>query len=215
MDDHSYATRRRAVLLGIGAALIVILGPALLGSKGGDPCAGAGREAALAPAVEPGTRLRVEGLVFAPDGTTPVEGVVVYAYQTDVTGRYTTVPGGTPRLRGYMKTDRDGRFSYDTIRPGSYPGGRNPAHVHHQLWGAGYPAQWASDLLFDDDPLVPASDRRRSEALGPFAFVRPVEPHAAHGGLVKIRLLLKAAGDRFEGGTRHGIDGCAHTRPGD
>ena len=208
MDDRP--TRRPILALGPIFLAATILPPALLGSPKEDPCIRAGREAVLAPAGEPGERLRVEGLVFAPDGTTPVEGAIVYAYQTDATGRYSTPPARTPRLRGFMKTDRDGRFFYDTIRPGSYPGGRNPAHVHHQVWGAGYPAQWASDLLFDDDPLVTESERRRSEALGRFSFVKPVGKHPALGPLVKIQLRLKTTRDRFEAGTRHGIDVCPH-----
>jgi protocatechuate 3,4-dioxygenase beta subunit len=146
--------------------------------------------------------------VLGPDGE-PREGVVVYAYQTDATGVYAP-PGRPPRLRAFMKTGRDGRFAYDTIRPGSYPGTRNPAHVHHQLWGGGYPPQWANDLLFDDDPLVPAAERRRSDALGPFGFVRRVEEHPLHGRLVKLRLRLEPTGGRFEAGTRHGLDACRH-----
>ena len=208
MDDRP--NRRPVLVLCLVFLAAAVLPPALLGSPKEDPCARAGREAVLAPSSEPGERLRVEGLVFAPDGTTPVEGAIVYAYQTDATGRYSTPPARTPRLRGFMKTDREGRFSYDTIRPGSYPGGRNPAHVHHQVWGAGYPAQWASDLLFDGDPLVPEAERRRSDALGRFSFVKPVGKRPAHGPLVKIQLRLKTTGDRFEAVTRHGIDDCAH-----
>lgn len=212
MDDLAFPTRRRLLSLGLGAAAAAWARP-LLGSRDADPCHGATAEARLAPPGEPGTPLHVEGLLFAPDGTTPAAGVVVYAYQTDATGVYAP-PGRPPRLRAFMKTGPDGRFAYDTIRPGSYPGTRNPAHVHHQLWGAGYPPQWASDLLFDDDPLLPAAERRRSEALGPFAFVRPVEEHPRHGRLVKLRLRLKPTGDRFESNTRHGLDACRHAGGG-
>ncbi len=210
MDELSLPTRRRLLALGLGAAVAAWTRP-LAASRGADPCLDAGPGARLAPPGEPGTPLRVEGLVFAPDGEIPAAGVVVYAYQTDATGVYAP-PGRPPRLRAWMRTGPDGRFSYDTVRPGSYPGTRNPAHVHHQLWGAGYPPQWANDLLFDDDPLVPEAERRRSEALGPFAFVRRVEEHPLHGRIVKLRLRLrlKAAGDRFGPGTRHGLDACRH-----
>lgn len=207
MDDRKVPTRRRLIALGLGAA--AAWGGRLLASREEDPCRGARPDARLAPHGEPGAPLHVEGLLFGPDGTTPAAGVVVYAYQTDAAGVY-AAPGRPPRLRAYMRTSAEGRFAYDTIRPASYPGTRSPAHVHHQLWGGGWPAQWANDLLFDDDPLVPASERRRSEALGPFAFVRPVEEHPRHGPLVKIRLRLKPAGDRFESNTRHGLDGCDH-----
>ena len=206
MDDRSRTTRRRILALGLGAAAAT-WADALFASRDDDPCTLARPEGRLAAAGEPGTRLRVEGLVFAPDGTTPAAGVFVYAYQTDATGVYAPA-GRPPRLRGWMRTDSDGRFAYDTIRPAPYPGGRNPAHVHHQLWGAGWPAQWGNDLLFEDDPLVPEAERRRSASLGAFAFVRPVVEHPLHGPLAKLRLRLKPTGDRFEEGTRHGLEPC-------
>lgn len=209
MSDHTVSTRHRLLTLCLGSLAAAAIGTSLLGAKGDNPCSLAGPEATLAGPDEPGDRLRVEGLVFAPDGTTPAAGVVVYAYQTDASGRYDGGPGRSLRLRGYMRTDRDGRFAYDTIRPAPYPGGNIAAHVHHQLWGGGYPAQWAADLLFDDDPLVTAEERRRSAALGPFANVRPAENYEHHGRLVvKIRLQLETSGDRFEDSTRHGLAAC-------
>lgn len=206
--------RRRLLHLGLGALGAVLL-PAGAPARASRerPCDSAGPEARLAPEGEPGAPLRVEGLLFAPDGVTPAAGVVVYAFQTDVTGLYSRRQGEAPRLRGWMLTDANGRFAYRTIRPGSYPGGRNPAHVHHQLWGNGYPPQWSQDLLFDDDPLIGASERARSEALGPFANVRKVERAPAGEGLVRIRLRLKATGDRFEGNTRHGLEPCGVEAP--
>lgn len=212
MYDHPVPTRRRILALGLGAAAATWAG-SLLASRDDDPCARATPNARLAPPGEPGSRLRVEGLVFAPDGTTPAAGVVVYAYQTDATGVYAP-PGRPPRLRAWMRTRPDGRFAYDTIRPAPYPGGRNPAHVHHQIWGAAWPAQWGNDLLFEDDPLVPDAERRRSASLGAFAHVRGIEDHPLHGPLVKLRLRLKATGDRFEDGTRHGLEACRHAGGG-
>jgi hypothetical protein len=38
------------------------------------------------------------------------------AFQTDVTGVYNRERGAPPRLRGYMKTDAEGRF---TTTPGA------------------------------------------------------------------------------------------------
>src|SRR5262245_51909385 len=143
----SSAVSRRAVLLS-GAA---ILGgwPARLRAapdQGSGPCATASPAAVIASASEPGPRLLVRGRLFAPDGERPAAGALVYASQTDATGVYNPDRNAPPRLRGYMKTDADGRFEYETIRPGSYPGTRNPAHVHHQAWGGGWPAQWLGDL---------------------------------------------------------------------
>jgi protocatechuate 3,4-dioxygenase beta subunit len=173
---------------------------------GQGPCATATPRAVLAGASEPGTRLLVRGRLFTADGERPAAGAILYAYQTDATGVYNT-KAGPPRLRGFMKTDADGRFEYDTIRPGSYPGTANAAHVHHQAWGGGFPAQWISDLNFADDPFVSAADRARSEAGGRFAWVR--SPRREGDRLViDLNLRLKAEGTRFDAGILHGREAC-------
>jgi protocatechuate 3,4-dioxygenase beta subunit len=161
----------------------------------------------IAAESEPGPPLLVEGAVYAPDGETPAAGVVLYVYQTGLDGIYNPNRGGIPRLRGYMKTDAAGRFSYRTIRPGSYPNSRIPAHVHTQLWGGGYDPQWNRDLNFADDPFVSESDKRDSAAAGRFAWICAAKPDAA--GLLRCthNLKLKPHGDSFESNTRHGLDG--------
>lgn len=107
--------------------------------------------ARIAPETEPGQPLAISGTVYAPDGQTPAPGVIVYAYHTDANGLYRPdkrrdLP---PRLRGWARTDAHGRFEFRTIRPAPYPGREVPAHVHFQLWGAGYPRQWTEDLHTD------------------------------------------------------------------
>lgn len=163
----------------------------------------------LAPPGEPGEPLLVRGRVFAPDGETPVPGVVLYVYQTDAEGRYAPPLRRTPRLRGWVRTDQAGRYEYRTIRPGSYPGRRAAAHVHVQLWGAGYEPQYGNDLLFADDPFLPDRDRERSREAGAFAHV--CEPERAAGGelLCTHDHRLKPQGDELDPSTRHGLDAPA------
>ncbi len=147
------------------------------------------------------------GQVFRPDGATPAAGVVVYAFHTGAAGSYDTNSAGRPRRDAFMRTDAQGRFELNTGMPGAYSDGREPAHVHVQLWGGGAPAQWAEDVLFKDDPLLPDEVRTRSRAAGQFAWVSdaPLE-----GGVrvVHRSIRLKAQGDRFERVTRHGLDVC-------
>jgi protocatechuate 3,4-dioxygenase beta subunit len=128
-----------------------------------------GSEATLVPDGEPGEPLTIEGTVFAPDGETPVSGVVVYAYNTDAQGYYRPDKGvWPPRLHAWVKTDARGHFTLHTIRPGHYPNMRIPAHVHTQLWGAGFPFQYSGELHFADDPMITSADREQAARLGKF-----------------------------------------------
>lgn len=110
--------------------------------------------ARIAPAGEPGTPLVVHGRVLRADGRTPAPNVVVFAYQTDATGVYNRAGARGWRLKGWAKTDANGRFEFHTIRPGSYPRSRTPAHIHLTLEGPGVPRRWAPELQFADDPFV-------------------------------------------------------------
>jgi hypothetical protein len=202
--------RRRAWVYGAAAVALALGAAAALVAHGQRQARLAGHDApsaiVIAPAGEPGERLVVRGQVFSPDGTTPVPGVVLYAYHTDATGHYARL-GWTPRLRGWMRTDAEGRYEYRTIRPGAYPGRDTPAHVHVQLWGAGYEPQSSQDLLFADDALLPATERERSRAAGRFAHVCAPERSAAGELLCIHNHRLKPKGDRFEENIRHGLEG--------
>jgi protocatechuate 3,4-dioxygenase beta subunit len=149
--------------------------------------------------------LVVGGRVFQPDGKTPASGVVLYVYHTDASGVYARERGAPPRLRGWLRTDAEGRYEYRTIRPAPYPGGSEAAHVHTQLWGDDVPPQWGTTLLFADDPLVRPAERRRSADLGRFAFV--CAPAKGPGGAQRCShdLRLRREGDEFEAVTRHGL----------
>jgi protocatechuate 3,4-dioxygenase beta subunit len=212
MNENPEWNRRHVLLLGGVLAAGGFGGlrgiAAALSRSGGNPCDRATWSAKLAGPNEPGEPLHVTGRVLAPDGVTPAAGVTFYAYHTDARGHYSRWPGSTPRLRGWMKTGPDGRYEYKTIRPGAYPGRTNAAHIHTQFWGAGVPPQYGTDLLFQGDPLLTEEERRRSDALGRFAFIRPAERdgngmwHATHD------IRLKSLGDRFEDNTMHGLEPC-------
>lgn len=173
--------------------------------KRSDPGRELGVAARLSPPTEPGERFDIRGRVLAPDGKTPASGVIVYAYNTDIRGLYAATAGQAPRIRGWMRTDANGRFHATTIRPGAYPSGSTPAHVHFQLWGGGHPAQWSSTMLFDGDPMVASREIEKSRSEGRFGFVRPVI-RDRDGWRASIELRLKPRGDRFERSIRHGID---------
>ena len=87
--------------------------------------------ARIAPTSEPGSPLVIRGKVLNVDGS-PAANAIVFGYQTDKGGLYDKPENGPHswRLRGWVKTDKDGSFTFETIRPGSYPNSNNPPHVH-------------------------------------------------------------------------------------
>jgi protocatechuate 3,4-dioxygenase beta subunit len=125
---------------------------------------------------EPGEPLIVSGTIYSPDGKQPLPGINLYIYQTDATGRYTTSGGDNrnTRIHGVMRTDAQGRYEFRTIKPGSYPNSRNPAHIHAYVSGPGYPEYWIDEYLFADDPFVKDEDKQKSAGLGNFAPVLKV-----------------------------------------
>jgi protocatechuate 3,4-dioxygenase beta subunit len=123
------------------------------------------------PDKEPGEPLIISGTIYSPDGKQPLEGITLYVYQTDATGVYTTTGGenrGT-RIRGVMKTNAQGRYEFRTIKPGSYPNSRNPAHIHAYVSGPGYPEYWIDEYHFTDDPYLSDADKQTAKAQGSFS----------------------------------------------
>jgi protocatechuate 3,4-dioxygenase beta subunit len=140
--------------------------------------------ARMAPEGEPGERLVVEGTVRGAGGE-PLAGVSVFAYQTGADGIYGPQGSSDPRLRVHLRTDQRGRYRFETVRPGSYPGTRVAAHIHFHVTPPGG-RERVSEVVFEGDRFVTTQMRAN-----PFFVVRPVERGAGGAGHVTYDVAIE------------------------
>ncbi len=95
----------------------------------------------LAPKDARNETILVRGRIL--DGESkPVADVTVFAYHTDHDGKY-----HEDAFRGTVRTDGEGRYAFETSRPGGY----GPApHIHFEVSGAGIRSTRANFRLVDD-----------------------------------------------------------------
>ncbi|MDZ4713996.1 MAG: intradiol ring-cleavage dioxygenase [Cytophagales bacterium] len=113
---------------------------------------------------EPGEPLVISGTIFKRDGKTPAQGVILYVYHTNTQGNYVAAKGQTNgrrhgHLRGWVKTDERGCYTFSTIRPGSYPNRRDPQHIHPIIKEASGVYYWIDAFLFEDDPKLTEKEK--------------------------------------------------------
>lgn len=132
-------------------AVCEVTGPDALGPFWED---GAPLRTVLAAANEPGDRTFVEGVVYAPDCETPLADALVDVWHADTDGNYHAA-GQQYRLRGQMRTDAQGRYAFESIRPGHYSG--RPRHYHFNVSAAGH-VPLTTQLYFVGDPNLGDND---------------------------------------------------------
>ena len=138
----------------------------------GEAPAAPGWDVRIAAPEEPGEALVLSGTVFVADGRSPAPGVILYLYHTNAGGIYPKRGDETGNgrrhgyLRGWLRTDERGRYRFTTIRPGSYPGGTEPAHIHVVVKEPGKDETYLDDFNFEDDPLVTPAYRARLRRRG-------------------------------------------------
>lgn len=102
------------------------------------------------------TKLKVTGTIYRPDGRTPAEGIILYIYHTNAQGVYPRRGDETGwgrrhgYLRGWIRTEADGRYTFYTQKPGSYS--RNPAHIHPIILEPDGKYYYLSEYVFEGDP---------------------------------------------------------------
>lgn len=161
---------------------VVMLASTVAGQGIHEAPAGAPSTGQMSPKDEPGQPLTVSGTVADANGA-PISGASLYVYQTDHEGYYGVKPASdnrNPRLKLFLRSDAKGAFSFGTVKPGSYPNSRIPAHIHFEVIAKGHPAR-VFEIVFEGDPFL--TDRMKSD---PAFSVRPIEK-----GRVTERIALR------------------------
>jgi protocatechuate 3,4-dioxygenase beta subunit len=123
-----------------------------------------------------GQKILLTGIVYQIDGTTPAPDVLLYYYQTNTDGKYLHKPeegrsmppnelGQTHGyIRGWVKTDKEGKYYIYTVRPGTYPTNDEPAHIHITVKEPNdINEYYIDDFVFDDDKLLTSAKRKQME----------------------------------------------------
>jgi protocatechuate 3,4-dioxygenase alpha subunit len=123
-----------------------------------------------------GAKIRIEGRVTDGDGL-PINDAMLEIWQADAQGRYASPADGqarpNTRFKGFGRsaTDKDGVYSFDTIKPGAVPGpnGKPQApHIVFCIFSRGMLRQVYTRAYFSDEAanagdlilsLVPAERR--------------------------------------------------------
>lgn len=137
---------------------------------------------------EKGQKILLTGTVYQIDGKTPASNVILYYYQTNSNGVYPTNEGeerNMPKnklgqthgyIRGWVKTDEQGKYEIHTVKPGTYPSRNEPAHVHVTIKDKHMKdIYYIDDFVFDDDPLLTTQRRKTMENRGGSGVIRFVQ----------------------------------------
>lgn len=122
---------------------------------------------------EKGQKLLITGTAYKIDGKTPAKDVLIYYWQTDNNGLYSPKDGMDEKarrhghIRGWVKTDKNGKYAIYTIRPKPYPNEDMPAHIHTSIKEPDVANEYYIDeFVFEDDKLLTAEKRKGLENRG-------------------------------------------------
>lgn len=186
---------RKNPLISLLTALILLLCIECQSQVGG-PCEGCeaihehGNKVSTSVDTLPGfesnePKLKITGTVFTKDGK-PASDVIIYIYHTNREGIYETKgdESGWARrhgfIRGWVKTLGDGRYTFYTFRPASYPDRSEPEHIHFTLKEPDKNEYYIDNIVFDDDPLLTHGKRNELKDRGGSGIVKPRKSKGMH-----------------------------------
>lgn len=131
---------------------------------------------------ENGQKLLITGKAYNLDGKTPAPNVIIYYWHTDNNGYYSPKVGMNEKakrhghIRGWVKTDQNGKYSIYTIKPAPYPNDNIPAHIHTSIKEPNIDNEYYIDeFIFDDDKLLTGAKRKKLENRGGSGVLRVLQ----------------------------------------
>ena len=127
-----------------------------------------------------GLKIKVSGTIYQSDGKAPAKDVILYIYHTDQSGIYATKgdeTGWAKRhgyIRGWVKTDINGKYAFYTLKPGVYPDRSSPAHIHPIMLEPNGKYYWLGSYHFEGDSLL--TDKE----------INPDSPRGGSSGLLTL-----------------------------
>jgi protocatechuate 3,4-dioxygenase beta subunit len=120
-------------------------------------------------------KLKITGTIFESDGVTPAKDVLLYMSQSNENGDYEIKSKNDKRYihhSGWIKTNAEGKYTFYTFIPGSaiipitFPRRRGPKQILPVIKEPGKPEYDLNAFLFEDDPLLTKSCRKRLKRRG-------------------------------------------------
>lgn len=103
----------------------------------------------LATTDEMGTRMIISGRVFNLDCSEFIPDTIVDIWHANDAGEY---DNNNYNLRGFTKTNSQGFYMFETIKPGKY--GARPSHIHFKIKPPGFDLL-TTQLYFEGDTNIP------------------------------------------------------------
>lgn len=128
--------------------------------------------------VENEPKIKITGTVYKSDGNTPAENTILYIYHVDRNGLYQ--PSDDPvgwenrhgQYRGWLITGIDGKFTFYSFRPASYPGTSEPQHIHIYVKEPNTIPYYIDSYLFKSDPKLTESEKSSQKNRGGSGIIK-------------------------------------------
>ncbi|TDU40063.1 protocatechuate 3,4-dioxygenase beta subunit [Gelidibacter sediminis] len=108
--------------------------------------------------------LKITGTVYMSDGMTPAQNVILYITQSDEHGQYQLKNKADKRYvfhQAWVKTQADGSYTFYTFVPGKERRSNTLKRIHLAIKTPTGMVVQANDLVFDNDPLLRKSCRKK------------------------------------------------------